>query len=211
MTDMTPVQTPESAHETTSPTIGEHHVPPMPPKDPSKLTGPERRRRIALLVFLLLLLAILGYVAFYYSQNRRLPTLGIAPPGVSQVTPPQFLFSFSGTGANALKRPVGVAIGPDRRVYVVDFGNKRVSVFTYTGNYLFSFNAVGRGKTLGNPVHLAIKGNEVWVTDRRLRSISVFDLEGKFLRTFEPQEREADVDSARASGSIRPAHCASPT
>ena len=32
-----------------------------------------------------------------------------------------------------------------------------------------------------------IKDNEVWVTDRRLRSISVFDLEGKFLRTFEPK------------------------
>lgn len=188
MTETTPGRTTESVATTFAETpASSHHVPPMPPKDPSRLTGPERRRRIALLVFLLLLLALLGYTAFYFTQNRRLPTLGIAPPGASTVNPPQFLFSFSGEGANTLKRPVGVAIGPDRRVYVVDFGNKRVSVFTDAGRFLFAFNAVADGKTLTNPVHAAIKGNEVWVTDRRLRSISIFDLDGKFLRTFEPK------------------------
>jgi DNA-binding beta-propeller fold protein YncE len=166
------------------------HVPPIPPKDPKRLTGPERRRRIVLLTFLLLLLAVLAYVAYYYTQNKRLPTLGIAPPGQNLVTPPQFLYAFSGEGANQVKRPVGVAIGPDRRVYVVDFGNKRVSIFTNAGRYLSSFNTVADGKKLSNPVHLVIKGNEVWVTDRRLRSISVFDLEGKFLRTFEPRNEK---------------------
>jgi sugar lactone lactonase YvrE len=163
------------------------HVPPVPAKDPNKLTGPERRRRIVLLTILLLLLAVLAYMAYYYTQNRRLPTLGIAPPGANTVAPPEFLYAFSGEGANQVKRPVGVAIGPDRRVYVVDFGNKRVSIFTNEGRYLSSFNTVEDGKKLSNPVHLVIKGNEVWVTDRRLRSISVFDLEGKFLRTFEPK------------------------
>ena len=162
------------------------HVPPVPPRDPNKLTGPERRRRIVLLTLLLLLLALLAYVAYYYTQNKRLPTLGIAPPGVNTVVSPQFLFSFSGEGANQLKRPVGVAVGPDGRVYVVDFGNKRVSVFSSDGRFLFAFDTITDGK-LSNPVHLAIKDNEVWVTDRRLRSISVFDLEGKFLRTFEPK------------------------
>jgi len=49
-------------------------------------------------------------------------------------------------------------------------------------------------QTLQNPVHLAIKGNEVWVTDRRLRSIFVFDLEGKFLRKFEPSNQQQPPD-----------------
>ncbi len=166
------------------------HVPPIPPKDPRRMTGRERRRRIVLLTILLLLLGLLAYTAYYYAQNRRLPTLGIAPPGANIVTPPQFLFAFSGEGANTLKRPVGVGVGPDGRVYVVDFGNKRVSIFTNQGRFLSSFNTVGEGAKLSNPVHLAIKGNEVWVTDRRLRSISVFDLEGKFLRTFEPKNEK---------------------
>ena len=183
-----PEKSPEPITEPSRPPMS-GHVPPEPPKDPRKLTGPERRRRIVLLTVLLLLLALLAYVAYYFAQNRRLPTLGIAPPGANAVTPPQFLYAFSGEGANQLKRPVGVAIGPDRRVYVVDFGNKRVSVFTNEGRFLFSFSTVAGGK-LSNPVHLVIKGNEVWVTDRRLRSISVFDLEGKFLRTFEPKNEK---------------------
>jgi DNA-binding beta-propeller fold protein YncE len=162
------------------------NLPPDRSNDPRNMTGPERRRRIVLLTLLLLILALLAYVAYYYSQNKRLPKLGLVPPNARAVSPPQFLYAFSGEGANQLERPVGVGVGPDRRVYVVDFGNRRVSVFSNAGSFLFSFDAVGGG-TLGNPVHLAIKGNEVWVTDRRLKSISVFDLEGKFLRTFEPK------------------------
>ena len=154
--------------------------------DPRKMTGPERRRRIIILLLLLLILSLLGYTAFYFTQNRRLPKLQVALPGADVVNPPQFLYAFSGEGANQLKRPVGVALGPDRRVYVADFGNKRVSVFSNPGQFLFSFDTVAGGK-LTNPVHLAIKGNEIWVTDRRLRSISIFDLNGKFIRTFVPK------------------------
>ena len=159
--------------------------------DPTRMTGPERRRRIVLLTLLLLILALLTYTAYYFTQNRRLPKIGFAAPGIKVVNPPQFLYSFSGEGADQLKRPVGVGVGPDRRVYVVDFGNKRVSVFSNPGKFLFAFSTVAGGKLM-NPVHLAIKGNEVWVTDRRLRSISVFDLEGKFLRTFEAKNEQLD-------------------
>jgi DNA-binding beta-propeller fold protein YncE len=189
---MDPSQTPAPTVTTEAPGGSRFsaHIPPSPPRDPSKLTGPERRRRIVLLTVLLLLLAILAYAAYYYSQNKRLPTLGVAPPGATAITPPQFLFAFTGEGADTLKRPVGVAVGPDGRVYVVDFGNKRVSVFSSQGRFLSSFDTLADGKKLSNPVHLVIKGNEVWVTDRRLRSISIFDLSGKFLRTFEPKNEK---------------------
>ena len=72
------------------------------------------------------------------------------------------------------------------RVYVVDFGNHRVSVFANRGAYLFSFDKTAEGPLI-NPVHLAVKGNEIWVSDRRLRGIFIFDLEGKYLRKFTPK------------------------
>ena len=54
------------------------------------------------------------------------------------------------------------------------------------GRYLFSFKKTSEGN-LVNPVHLAVKGNEVWVSDRRYRTIFIFDLEGKYLRKYEPE------------------------
>lgn len=153
---------------------------------PPRLTPRERRRRIWLLAILLLLLALLSYMTYYYIQNRRLPTVKIAAPQAA-LAPPQYLYSITGTGKNELERPVGVAVAADGRVYAVDFGKRRVSVFTNNGRYLFSFNDIG-GKKLRNPVHLWIKGDEVWVSDRRLRELFVFDLEGKYKRTFKPKD-----------------------
>jgi len=41
-------------------------------------------------------------------------------------------------------------------------------------------------------VHLWVKDEEVWVTDRRHRKIFVFDLDGKFKREFEPKNEELE-------------------
>ncbi|PKQ15032.1 MAG: hypothetical protein CVT67_11210 [Actinobacteria bacterium HGW-Actinobacteria-7] len=152
------------------------------------LTPRERRRRIILLTVLLILLALLAYSTYFFFQNRRLPIVQVAPPKEA-VKPPQFLYAISGTGTNELSRPVGVAVAPDGRVYVVDFGHRRVSVFTNAGRFLFAFSRVDSG-VLRNPVHLWIKDGEVWVTDRRLQTIFVFDLEGKFKRRFVPKNEK---------------------
>lgn len=159
------------------------HLPTEANSNPRGLTRKERRRRWILLVLLLLLLALLAYSTYYYVRNRSLPTMRLGG-ATAAVEPPQYLYSITGKGVTALDRPVGLGVAADGRVYVVDFGNRRVSVFTNAGRYLFSFNQV-EGGVLRNPVHLVVKDNEVWVTDRRLREIFVFDLEGKFLRTFE--------------------------
>lgn len=159
------------------------------PKLPRPLTRRERRRRTLLLIVLLLLLALLGYSAFYFAKNRSIPSVRMRSTTPTAVVTPEYLYSIAADGANKLDRPVGVGVGPDRRVYVVDFGNSRISVFTNAGKFLFSFNKVAAG-VLRNPVHLVIKGDEVWVTDRRLRAIEIFDLEGKFKREFEPKNEK---------------------
>ena len=157
--------------------------------DPRQLTSRERRRRWILLTLLVLLLLLLSYLAYYFAMNRRLPGLDLAPAGSDFIPPPSYLYSISGKGAEGLLRPVGLGVADDGRVYVVDFGHSRVSVFTNAGKYLFSFNTTADG-TLKSPVHLAVKGNEVWVSERFFRTIYVFDLEGKYLRKFVPKNEK---------------------
>lgn len=150
------------------------------------LTRRQKRKRVILLVLLLLLLALLSYATFYFVQNRTLPTVNVGAPQAA-LTPPQYLFSITGNdGEGQLKRPAGVDIAQDGRVYVVDAGNRRMSVFTPRGRYLFSFGTTGKGQ-LRAPVNVAIKGSEVWVTERRFRTIYIYDLEGKYLRAFSPK------------------------
>jgi DNA-binding beta-propeller fold protein YncE len=152
------------------------------------LTGRERRRRIWLLVILLLLLAMLALGTYAWTQSRTLSVPQLINEG-DMVPPPEYLFSITGSGDNALQRPVGVDVADDGRVYVVDFGRRRVSVFNPQGTFLFSFDQAG-DQALGNPVHLQIVNDQVWVTDRRLRGLYVFNLDGSFEREFLPKNED---------------------
>ncbi len=164
--------------------------------DPRQMTTRETRRRWILLTILALLLLLLAYLAYYLRQNRRLPRLDLAPVASDFIPPPIYLYSISGKDAQSLVRPVGLGIADDGRVYVVDFGHSRVSVFTNAGRYLFSFNKTEDG-TLKSPVHLAIKGNEVWVSERAFDTIYIFDLQGKYLRKFTAKNEKLEVGAAR--------------
>lgn len=147
-----------------------------------------RRRRIAILALLCVLIAVLTYAIFYFEANRRLPLPRLAPEAAT-LEPPQYLYSITGSGANTLTRPIGVGVGSNRRVYVVDFLARGVKVFTTPGTYLFSFNKIDdeANTALKSPVHLAVdRNNNVWVTDRALGAVYVFDADGKYLRKFMP-------------------------
>ncbi len=147
-----------------------------------------RRRKLAILSLLLVVLAVLGYTAFYLRANNRLPIPRVVP-ATEGIDAPQYLYSISGIGADALTRPVGVAVGSDGRVYVADYGSHSIKVFTPAGDYLFKFSAIkdGANTALRNPVHVALDAQDhVWVTDRRLQTVYVFDSEGAFLRKVTP-------------------------
>jgi len=149
-----------------------------------------RRRRLALLIALAVLLAALSYAAYYYSQNRRLPIPTIVTAATARLEPPQFLFSFAGTGAKAMTKPTGIAIIGDR-VYVTDYEWRTIRAYTRDGNYLFDFGAIKDGAVtrLDSPVHMAVsKAGEIWVTDRSLKGVYIFDGDGTFLRKFVPSK-----------------------
>lgn len=153
------------------------------PKKPMSLTRREKRRRWWLLAILLLLLALLGYSAYYFTHNKTLPIVGNKGGLAQIVQPPRYLYSITGAGKNELMTPTGVSVARDGRVFVVDFGRRRISVFTNGGTYLSSFN-----DNLTSPVHLWIKQDELWVSDRRQETIEVFDLKGEHQYTFDPGE-----------------------
>ncbi len=151
-----------------------------------------RMWRIVALVALSALLAALLYVAFYYSQNRRAPSFTFQT-ATEKVDPLTYLYSFSGTGATSMTRPTGVAIIGDR-CYVTDYAYRTVRAYTVDGAYLFDFSAIkdGAATAMNSPVHIAVgPDNTLWVTDRLLNGVYVFDQDGKFLRKFVPDGDEA--------------------
>ena len=147
-----------------------------------------RRRRITTLVVLAAVLAALSYAAFYYAQNRRLPIPEVVAGAQSTFQPPEFLFSFSGTDAQAMTKPTGIGVVGDT-VYVTDFSLRTVRAYTRDGAYLFDFGPIkdGTNKAMNSPVHIAVsKSNEIWVTDRGLKGVYIFNAAGTFLRKFVP-------------------------
>lgn len=145
-----------------------------------------RRRRLVVLGLLILLLAVLSYVAYYYNANRRLPVMRFVSN--EQLQAPEFLYAFSGVAKQAMTRPTGIAMIGDR-VYVADQTSRSVRVYSRPGIYQFEFSSVSDGKItrLNAPVHIAIgPDNTVWVTDRMLQKLYVFDQAGKFLRVVYP-------------------------
>lgn len=112
----------------------------------------------------------------------------------------------SGPAAGQLAAPAAVAVSGGE-VYVAEQNNQRISVFALDGSFVRAFGkgvnagagspdvctaaTTCRGGTLGaaagqldNPVGIAVSGGEVYVTDQSNRRISVFAVDGSFVRAF---------------------------
>lgn len=111
------------------------------------------------------------------SENHRVRVFDIASG--------EHLFDIGtrGTAEGYFNLPRDVAIGKDRRIYVVDGGNFRVQVFDWEGKFLKAWGKAGR--QLGDfarPKEIATdrEGN-VYVIDTAFGNFQIFDPEGEIL------------------------------
>jgi len=81
--------------------------------------------------------------------------------------------------------PCNVAFDRSGNVYVADYSNLRIQVFTPEGQYLRTFGSLGAGPgELGKPEGVAIDSDLVYVTEYGNHRVSVFSTKGKFLKSF---------------------------
>jgi DNA-binding beta-propeller fold protein YncE len=150
------------------------------------LTGTDdrqRRRRMALLV-LLSLLAV-GPLAFsgWYLIFRK-PISLIPLPGIDLVPMPNYSYSLYGPS-----KPTGIAVNPDgSRIYVTQTsGDTAVFVLDNQGNLI---NTIGAPTATSDHVFVFVALNpltgELYVSDRPMAQIEIYDANGTWLRQFEP-------------------------
>jgi DNA-binding beta-propeller fold protein YncE len=108
-----------------------------------------------------------------------------------------------GNGPGEFNLPRDLAIGLHGRLYVVDGGNFRVSVFDKDGRYLHSFGSVGKQYgQFARPKEVAVdrEGN-VYVVDTAFGNFQIFNPDGELLLFVgERSERDAPAKYMLPSG-----------
>lgn len=155
-----------------------------------------RIRQLVAIALLLLLLAAIGLAYWNYSTTRTVG-IDIAFDQGELLPAPQYLYSFSGEGDSRLARPLGV-LAEEGRVYVSDSKRGVVDVFTPQGAPVAEW---GKG-TLVTPLYLARhpKTEDLYVSDRRLRSIEIFDKDGSHKGSFDPKLPKDELPKFDAKG-----------
>lgn len=104
-----------------------------------------------------------------------------------------FDFGKRGSGPGEFNLPRDLAIGKDGRLYVVDGGNFRVSVFSPDGKHLKNWGSVGKQYgQFARPKEIATDNEgRVYVVDTAFGNFQIFDAEGNLL-TFIGSRSERD-------------------
>lgn len=88
-----------------------------------------------------------------------------------------------GRGAGQMVGPLYLAQDNLERIYVSDYGNRRVDVFDKDGNPLFSFGGKqGSFKGLKGPTGVCVFKDYIFVADDQIGCIYEFDFAGNFIR-----------------------------
>ncbi len=89
----------------------------------------------------------------------------------------------SGKENGKFDHPIGIAIGPNNKLYIVDTGNYRIQVFNTGGGFVGKWGSKGTGNSqFQYPFGIAInkEKKQVYVSDVALNKIVVFDLSGNY-------------------------------
>ena len=147
-------------------------------------------------ILILIFVLLVGYF-LYYRTTKKLSFNLTASGTEGTIIPPEFLFSFSGTGTEKLQSPLGIAI-LGQKVYVAD--SVRHTIFTYDQNG----RQTGRFGTTETVTPLYIANNpkdgNFYVSDRRKRAVLKFDQSGKFLGEFDPKLPKAQRPKIKTDG-----------
>jgi photosystem II stability/assembly factor-like uncharacterized protein len=91
-----------------------------------------------------------------------------------------------------------VALGRDGDVFVADRSHKVINVYDMNGRFVRRFGQPGVAGELDGPDQIAIAGDSIYVNDMRV--ISVFTIDGRFVRYITPATQIADPRTGRAAG-----------
>lgn len=159
------------------------------------MTKRQKRLLIIVLILLLLLILLTAVLINYRATNRLMvPFVRVA---TDQLTPPEYLYSFSGVEGERLRRPIGVLADP-LGVYVTDSREGKVYVFNVQGELQFTFGE----DVLETPLYVARNPLDgyLYVSDRRTRSIQIFDFEGNHIGEFDPNLPEEELPAFDTGG-----------
>jgi len=94
-----------------------------------------------------------------------------------------FDFGAPGNGPGQLDQPVGLALGLQGQVLVVDGGNLRVQVFDADGHFIRSIGRPGKQPgEFARPKEIAVDAqSQVYVADSALGTVQVFTSQGDYL------------------------------
>lgn len=111
-----------------------------------------------------------------------------APPGVASAQSLGFISQWGGLGAGngQFNTPVGIATDGSSKVFVTDYGNTRVQVFTLDGVYLGQWTTLGHGFSTPTGVAVSSSG-DVYVSEHSTNRVQVFSNDGTFLRLWGSQ------------------------
>ena len=94
----------------------------------------------------------------------------------------EYMLKFGSCGSNngQLRHPVGITVH-DKRVYVADQLNDRISVFQCDGNFS---QTIGQSGELNRPIDVAVTNNQLLVANLNGHCISIFTLDGNYIGKF---------------------------
>jgi DNA-binding beta-propeller fold protein YncE len=103
-------------------------------------------------------------------------------------SPPSYVFEWGGRGQapGQLFMPWGIAVGPGDLIYVADYQNNRVQVFSPEGQYRRGWGGIGAAPgQMRGPVGIAVgPDGTVYVSDAFNNRVQAFNALGEFLRSW---------------------------
>jgi phospholipase C len=124
------------------------------------------------------------YVAYFFYDNGYSVLAGPVDFTVSPSQPapaPQYSASIGQHGRGGLSDPFGVAVAPDRSVWVADQHTSLVEHFSPAGAYLGS---IGSGRLLRPDGVTAGQNGDIWVADTGHDQVVEFSPSGRVLQAF---------------------------